>query len=141
MSFVDDLIARGEARPRRVIEFDHKGTQLRFKVPYGGVERVTLRRRCEAWVKEQTERPNAGWVASGLIPAGGFPKEEASAIFHLHYLSDPQWSQEDVLRMFNANPDEVEMIAANLLIALNEQMQADAQQEADEKKEPLTSTD
>jgi len=136
MSFVDELIARGESKPRRVIEFDHKGTILRFNVPYGGIERVELRRDCEAFVKDMMTRPNAIWVQKGLVPAGGFPKEEATAIFHLHYLSDPQWTQEDVLKMFKSNPDEVDMIAANLLLKLNEQMAEDVQLEVDEKKEP-----
>lgn len=141
MSFVDDLIARGEAKPRRVIEIEHRGEVLRFNLPYGGIERAKFRRKSEAFVKEMTSRPNATFVQKGLAPDCGFPEDIAAGLFMLHSMSDPQWSQEQVLAMYAANPDEVTAIAGALSSQALELMAQDAQGDYEQKKEPSDDSD
>lgn len=141
MSFVEELIARGEGKPRRVIEIEHVGHVLKFSLPKGGLERATFRRNKERFVQEMTTQPNAIFVQKGLVPEGGYPEEEATAVFMLHSLSADGWSQETVLKMLASNYDETLQIAGAVSEIMLKHQKEDAELEMQEKKGSLKDSD
>lgn len=140
MTVKEKLLARGLERPRRAIVIQTKdGDELTFNVPHTGLERAQWRRGRQAFVKDQSERPNAGWVAKGLMPTGGYPEEELGLVYDLSSLCTEGWSQEDVLELLRDNYDETISIGAKFSAALVEQVKALGAEDIDEKKEPLGS--
>ena len=135
MSIKDKIVERGRLAPPRTFEIVTKdGDVLSFKMPHGGLERASYRRKRTEFVEMHENKPFGVWVDKKLIPAEGYSAVELGIVFDLHYLCTENWTQEDVLEMFAVNDQEMYAIAGALGQQVMQVMGEDAQQDVDAKK-------
>lgn len=116
MSIKDEIIGRGGPKQHRLEVEIEGGRVLVFLVPLNGVARVGFKRRLEEFIA----KPNLVFVNKGLVPPGGFDEATGTCLYTLMEFNQEGWSHEDILEMFDANPDETISIAVKVSEAVAE---------------------
>ncbi len=106
------------------------GVECRFEIPLNGVGKSSLERRVQSFAKD---KPNGVWVAKGLMPAEGFDESVATGLAYLAYTNKEGWSMEDVLELFDANPNEILAVFTKLMAQASVDMAAVDAEEQDEE--------